>query len=213
MTERPWFENKDFTSLEIRKHKSLADHAIVKTIRISDVRYINELMGRIERIPANGDMMISFSGTAEHIELVVYSGDQVQAIDVIQKGFKTPSTGFNPKNDYEREIYAEIDAMLFPALEKILPKVEHVEFDFGDFFLEYTGSRFVDLAPVTLAFNIAQFYFRDKNGKTQSIEISAGQLPPRPFDLEAAGSKISLLTYHSKEQKRIYPGFFQVVRG
>ena len=112
MTERPWFAHKDFTSLEIRKHKSLADHAIVKTVRIADVEYINELVARIEQIPANGDMMISFSGAAEHIELVFYSGDQVQTIDVIQKGFKTPSTGFNTKNEYEKEIYAEIDAML-----------------------------------------------------------------------------------------------------
>ena len=112
MTERPWFAHKEFTSLEIRKHKSLADHAIVKTVRIADVEYINDLVARIEQIPANGDMMISFSGAAEHIELVFYSGDQVQTIDVIQKGFKTPSTGFNTKNEYEKEIYAEIDAML-----------------------------------------------------------------------------------------------------
>jgi hypothetical protein len=213
MTERPWFAHKEFTSLEIRKHKSLADHAIVKAIKIGDVRYINELVGRIEQIPANGDMMISFSGAAEHIELVFYSGDRVQAIDVIQKGFKTPSTGFNPKNDYEKEVYAEIDAVLFPALEKILPKVEHVEFDFGDFSLEYTGSRFVDLAPVSLSFDIAAFELRAKGGKTQSIEIYAGQVPPGPMDLEVDGVKISLLTYHSKEQKRIYPGFFQVVGG
>jgi hypothetical protein len=213
MTERAWFAHKDFTSLEIRKHKSLADHAIVKTIKISDGRYINELVGRIGQIPANGDMMVSFSGAAEHIELIFYSGDQGQAIDVIQKRFKTPSTGFNPKDDYEREVYAELDAMLLPALEKILPKVEHVEFDFGDFSVVYKGSRFVDLAPVTLSFDIAQFELRDKNGKTQSIEVYAGQVPPGPLDLEVDGVKISLLTYHSKEQKRIYPGFFQVVRG
>jgi hypothetical protein len=107
MTDRPWFAHKEFTSLEIRKHKSLADHAIVKAIKIADVSYINELVGRIGQIPANGDMMISFSGAAEHIELVFYSGDQVQVIDVIQKGFKTPSTGFNTKNEYEKEIYGE----------------------------------------------------------------------------------------------------------
>ena len=111
----------------------------------------------------------------------------------------------------KKEVYAEIDAMLFPAIDKIMPKVQDVEFDFGDFSLVYKGSRLVDLAPGTLFFNIAEFDFRDKYGRTQSIEISAGQLPPRPFDLEAAGSKISILTYHSKEQKRIYPGFFQVV--
>jgi hypothetical protein len=156
-------------------------------------------------------MMISFSGAAEHIELVFYSGDQVQAIDVIQKGFKTPSTGFNTKNDYEKELYAEIDAVLFPALEKILPKVEDVEFDFGGWSLVYKGSRFVDLAPVSLSFDIAAFELRDKDGRTQSIDIYAGQVPPGPFEVVVAGWKISILTYHSKEGKRIYPGFFQVV--
>ena len=92
MTHRPWFAHKEFTSLDIRKHTSLADHALVKAVRIADVGYIHALAGRIEQIPANGDMMISFSGAAEHIELTFYSGEQVQTVDVIQKGFKTPST-------------------------------------------------------------------------------------------------------------------------
>jgi hypothetical protein len=60
----------------------------------------------------------------------------------------------------------------------------------------FAHKDFTSLAPVTLSFDIAKFDFRDKNGKTKSTEISAGQLPPRPFDLDAAGSKISLLTYH-----------------
>ncbi|MDR3713102.1 MAG: hypothetical protein P4L51_09835 [Puia sp.] len=119
MMERPWFTNKDFTSLEIRKNKSLADHAVVKEIRIADVAYINKLASRIEQIPADGDMMISFSGMAEHIELLFCSGDGIQEIQVIQKGFKTPSTGFNTRNDFEKTLYAEIDAMLFPAMDTV----------------------------------------------------------------------------------------------
>ena len=122
--DRPWFTDKNFTSLVIRKNKSLADHTVVKSVTITDAEYIGKLAARIEQIPADGDMMISFSGEAEHIELVFFSGEKVEEIDVIQKGFKTPSTGFNIKNDYERELYAEIDAVLFPAIGKIVPKVE-----------------------------------------------------------------------------------------
>ena len=130
--DRPWFTDKNFTSLEIRKNESLADHTVVRSVTITDVGYIGKLAGRIAQIPPNGDMMISFSGGAEHIELVFYSGDKVQGIDVIQKGFKTPSTGFNTKNDYEKGLYAEIDAVLFPARGKIAPKV--VGMIYPDFF-------------------------------------------------------------------------------
>lgn len=207
--DRPWFTDRNFTSLEIRKNKSLADHAVVRSVTITDVGYIGKLAGRIAQIPPNGDMMISFSGAAEHIELVFYSGDKVQEIDVIQKGFKTPSTGFNTKNDYEKGLYAEIDAVLFPATGKIVPKVEGLLLDFGDFSLCYKGTRFEDLAPVTQSFHIAEFAYVDKKGNTQSIEISSGQLSPRPFVIKANG--LSILTFHSKEEQRIYPDFFQVV--
>lgn len=66
-------------------------------------------------------------------------------------------------------------------------------------------------APVTLSFHIAGFSFTDKGDNTRLIEISAGQLPPRPFYIETHG--LSILTFHSKEGKHIYPDFFQVVTG
>jgi hypothetical protein len=207
--DRPWFTDKNFTSLEIRKNKSLSDHTVVRSVTITDVGYIGKLAGRIAQIPPNGDMMISFSGAAEHIELAFYSGDKVQEIDIIQKGFKTPSTGFNTKNDDEKAVYAEIDAVLFPAMGKIAPKVEGLLLDFGGFSLCYKGTRFEDLAPVTLSFHIAEFAFVDKKGNTESIEIFSGQVPPEPFVIKANG--LSILTFYSKDEQRIYPDFFQVV--
>jgi hypothetical protein len=209
MMDRPWFTGKNFSSLEIRKNKSLADHAVVRSVTITDVTYIGKLTARIEQIPPDGDMMISFSGAAEHIELIFYSGDQVQEIDVIQKGFKTPSTGFNTKNDYEKELYAELDALLFPATGKLLPKVVGLTLDFGDFTLHYKGTRFEDLAPATLSFHIAEFVFADKNGHTEAIAIYDGQLPPPPYTIKANG--LTILTFHAEDDKRIYPDFFQVV--
>ena len=210
MMDRPWFTDKNFSALEIRKNKSLADHTVVRSVTITDVKYIGKLAGRIEQIPPDGDMMISFSGAAEHIELVFHSADGVQEIDVIQKGFKTPSTGFNTKNDYEKELYAELDALLFPATGKLLPKVEGLALDFGAFTLQYNGTRFEDLAPVTLSFHIAEFTFTDKNGRTEAIAIYDGQNPPPPFVIKANG--LTILTFHSKDDKRIYPDFFQVVQ-
>lgn len=207
--DRPWFTDKNFTSLVIRKDKSLADHMVVKSVTITDTGYIGKLAARIGQIHPNGDMMISFSGAAEHIKLIFFSGEKMQEIDVIQKGFKTPSTGFNTKNDYEKELYAEIDAVLFPAIDKIVPKVEGLALDFGDFSLCYKGTRFEDLAPVTLSFHIAEFTFTDKKGNTQLIEIYAGQLPPQPFVIKAGG--LTILTFRSKEEKRLYPDFFQVI--
>ena len=211
MTDAPWFTNTDFTSLEIKKYKSLADHTILNEVRIGDGAYIQRLAGRIAQIPPDGDMMISFADTAEHTELLFYSGEQVQQIDIIQRGFKTPSTGFNIKNALEKEIYGEIDAVLLPAVDKLLPKVENVEFNFGDFSLLYQGKDFVDLAPATVSFTVDTFTFRDGDGNIQLIKISSGQLPPQPVVLKTGGVTISLLTFHSKEQKRLYPDFFQVV--
>jgi len=156
-------------------------------------------------------MMISFSGAAEHIELVFYSGGKAEEIDVIQKGFKTPSTGFNSNDDYEKEVYAEIDAILFPAIDKRVPKVRGLTLDYGGFSLCYKGAHFEDMAPVTLSFHIDQFDFSDSKGNTQSIGISAGQLPPQPFVIKGTG--LTLLTFRSNNGKRIYPDFFQVVKG
>jgi hypothetical protein len=62
---------------------------------------------------------------------------------------------------------------------------------------------------VTLSFTIAEFTFVDKKGNTQQIGISAGQLPPQPIVVKDSG--LSILTFHSKEEKRLYPDFFQVV--
>lgn len=207
--DRPWFTDKNFTSLVIRKDKSLANHTVMKSVTITDTEYIGKLAARIEQIPPNGDMMVSFSGEAEYIQLVFFSGDEMQEIDVIQKAFKTPSTGFNTKNDFEKELYEEINAVLFPAIDKIVPKIEGLVMDFGGFTLRYEGTRFENLAPVTLSFHIAGFTFVSRKGNSQLIEISAGQLPPQPFVI--TGNGLFLLSFHSKEDKRLYPDFFQVV--
>jgi len=106
---------------------------------------------------------------AEYIQLIFFSGDKMQEINVIQKGFKTPSTGFNSKNDYEKELYGEIDALLYPGMDKIVAKVAGLQLDFGNFSLCYKGTRSVDHAPATLSFHIAEFTFEDKKGVSRML--------------------------------------------
>jgi hypothetical protein len=211
MMGRPWFTDKNFTSLVIEKHKSLADHTVERTVTITDTRYIGKFAARIEQIPADGDMMKSFAEDAGRIQLTFFSADSTQKIDVIRGRFKTPSTGFNSINDYEKELYEEIQAVLFPELDKIVPKIEGLNLDFGDFSLCYKGTRFEDHTPANLSLHIATFTFADGKGNAQIIQISAGQLPPQPALIKADG--LTILTFHSKEGKRLYPDLFQVIAG
>ena len=72
-----WFTDKNFTSLEIQKDISLADHTLVKSVTITDTGHIGKFVARIEQIPTDGDMMKSFSDEAEYIKLVFFSGDKM----------------------------------------------------------------------------------------------------------------------------------------
>ena len=209
--ERNWFDFKDFTSLDIKKHKSIADHRVVKSIKVNDLGFINALASRIEKIPSNGDMMISFAGGAEYIELLFISGEKIQQVEIIQKGFKTPSTGFNSKNEYESAIYTDIDALLFPAIGKKIPKIENLKLDFGEFSIEYKGHEFRDFAPVSISFNTDMFILSDRKGNEKKIEISSGQLPPQPFSVTVNNIKISIITFSKDAKDRIYPGYFKVM--
>lgn len=118
--KNPWFQNKNCASLEIKKYKSISNHDIIKSVKIDDAKFIQSLMERIEKIPPDGDRMKSFGGGAEQIDLVFYSGDKAETIQIFEKSFKTPSTGFNSKNEIETNLYNEIDAILFHGINKII---------------------------------------------------------------------------------------------
>jgi hypothetical protein len=107
-----WFPHRNFTSLVINQHHTIADHRIINSLTISDAKLIQALMDSIEKIPANGDMMISFASDAEHITLNFYEDGKIHQLDIISRRFKTPSTGFNNRNDHEAELYKYIEALL-----------------------------------------------------------------------------------------------------
>ena len=108
-----WFPHNNFTSLVINQHYSLADHRVQNSVTIQDIETIQDLISKIETIPANGDMMVSFAGTAEHITLDFHENGRVHQLDIISRRFKTPSTGFNTRgNDIEAALYKHIEDLL-----------------------------------------------------------------------------------------------------
>ena len=107
-----WFTNKNCTSLEIVQYMSISDHKVKQSVNITDIKVIDDLINRIEKINPQGDMYISFSEEAEEITLLFHSEEAVQRIEIIQGGFKTPSTSFNIRNEKERTLYKDIVALL-----------------------------------------------------------------------------------------------------
>ncbi len=108
-----WFINKIFTSLEIKKFKSISNHQIHTSVKINNEKIIQDLIARIEKINPNGEEMQSFAENAEYIELLFHSENQPQIIQIYQGKFKTPATGFNTgKNDVEMDLYNDITTLL-----------------------------------------------------------------------------------------------------
>jgi hypothetical protein len=212
MILRQWFQHKNATKLEIYVHRideDKSDPAIV----IEDSKAILHLMNRIEQIPANGNEMKSFGEETEVIDLCFYNGDDCQEIRNYRKRFKTPSTGFNAMgNEIEVKLYRDIDALLFPAINKIMLKVEGLQLQFNNFSITYTGSEFHDLAPATVSYTYYNFILKDKHQKEQSVQVISGQIPPQPLPIEVNGNSFILLTFHSKDEERLYPDYFQLVQ-
>ena len=209
--ERQWFTNKNCTSLEIKRYNSISDHEVKQSVKIGDLKFIQRLMNRIEKINSDGDKMKSFSRDAELIELLFNSENGPQTIQIIQHGFKTPSTGFNSTNEVEESLYNDINELLLPGFNHTIPLVTNLELMLPGFSITYTGSETQDLAPATVSFTVNKFQLRDKKGQEQTIKIRSGQTPPQPIKVEVNGKEFTILTYQTKELQRLYPDYFQIV--
>lgn len=211
---RLWFNTKDCAVLEIKKYKSISVHQVISAVRIEDQHSVKKIMERIEKIPVDGDMMKSFGHDAESIDLFFHcAGETTQKVEIYQKRFKTPSTGFNSgRNEAESLLYYDIDALLFPDLEKKILKLINVEFKFNDFSLTYLGEITSQKIPATVSWTRDQFLLKDKTNTEKAIEIVSGQLSPPPYNFAILNLGFTLLTYQTEMQDRLYPDYFQVIQ-
>ena len=206
-----WLQHKNATRLDIYIHQ-IYQHKMDPDLVIEDTKAIKSLMDRIEQLPADGDIMKSFSPDAEEIDLCFYYEGKCQQIEIYQGKFKTPSTGFNSNaNESEKKLYNDIVALLFPSINKQLLKIEELELKFNNFSITYKGNELTDMALVTASFTKDKFVIKDKNDQEQQVAITSGQLTPQPLLIKVNHSKMEILTYQTKEQQRLYPDYFQLV--
>lgn len=112
-SDRPWFTQTHFSSLEIIKFDSNKKGTKKKSVIIDDIKLIEYFVTSIKQIPSNGKLMISFSKEAERIELLFWSNNEFEKICIIEGRFKTPSTGFNMGDvQIETDLYKNIEALL-----------------------------------------------------------------------------------------------------
>jgi hypothetical protein len=158
--------------------------------------------------------MVSFGPDAESIDLLFHCDNKtIQTVEIYQKKFKTPSTGFNSgTNEVESLLYSDIDALLFPDLNKRILKIKNVALKFKDFSLTYLGAVASEKTLATVSWTSDRFMMKDNSDKEQIIEISSGQLPPAPYNFDIGKVGFTLLTHQAGMTHRLYPDYFQVVR-
>lgn len=211
---RQWFTSGECTALEIRKYQSISMPHIVSAVTIEDSKVIQAIMTRIKGISVAGDVMKSFGPDAECVDLLFHGADgAIQKVAVYHERFKTPSTGFHSgPSETESALYADIDALLFPATGKLMLKTRDLELDFGEFSLTYLGETPSDTAPVSASWLVTQFLLKEKSGRSTMIRITSGQLAPRAYDVELDQEGFTLLTYETRTKQRLYPDYFQVIQ-
>jgi hypothetical protein len=210
--DRPWFKNKNFTTLNIKKYKSVSEHKIVAELAIVDVKAVKKIVERIEKIPTDGDRMVSFGPQAQHTQLIFTGEDSKSTIEIYQKGFKTPSTGFNSDgNIAEKTLEEDIMGLLTPALNTKLLKIENLDLKFKDFSVTYKGSE-TTTAPVTASFSTETYIVKDKVGKEQKVQITSGQTGPKPQKFEVNQKTYSLLPLKSSKGEDLLPDYFEITQ-
>lgn len=215
---RPWFTNKNCKTLEIKKFKSVSNHDVTHEILITDVKAVEKIMTRIEKISANGDMMVSFGPDADFTQLIFNceSADPKvpprQIVEIYQKGFKTPSTGFNSEDKKtERALIDDLFNLLSPDVNKKLLKIENLEYKIDKFSVTFKGSD-TKTAPVTVTTHTETYIVKDKTGNEQKVEITSGQLPPKPEKFEVNKHQYSLQTLNSSKGESLLPDYFEITK-
>jgi hypothetical protein len=211
MTDRPWFIHSEFNKLVLTNFKSISDKAILHQFSIEDKNVIQYLLKCIQAIPTNGDMMISFGPDVPYLKLSFEGVDYSDLIHFYRNKIKTPSTGFNSEQSQaEISLYHDLEALLYPDLNKRILRIENFPIEFPTFSISYLGSMFEDHAPVSLSFHKDVFLVTSKNGIEVRMTISSGQLPPQPKEFKVAGKTYILCTYKTSMKESVYPMYFLV---
>lgn len=203
MSDRLWFQKKDFTQLVLTKRKAISDDRVVATVRFPDGDGVRRVMGLIEAIPANGDEMKSWGESASLIALEFTGGDAVKRDDIIEGKFKTPSTGFNSMRGPEESLLAAgIDGLLDPRPGAPVFKCVGLPVKYKEFEIVPRGT--------TRTSDRESYELRTRGRPALILEVFSSQTPPAPVEFKIGKTSYLLRSYETEDGRRLYPDFFQI---
>ena len=125
MTSQLWFPHHSFTSLGIKKYKSMGSSRILKQLFIHDEALIQRIIARIEEIPTLGDLKIVLDEKSEKMELIFMAANEKHCILILNQRFQMPATGlFSSSNDFEEKLYTNLDTLIHPNRKKKFAKLQ-----------------------------------------------------------------------------------------
>ena len=216
LKKNQWFNNKNCNELSIYKHKSISDDRVLVSTAIKEKSAIDEIIKRIEALPAEGDKYISFGKNAKRTVLKFSCADSdLKNIEIINSKFKTPATSFiSSKNKNEQDLVRDIEALVQPSLKKRFIKLKNHPIKIKDFtitFLEDIHMPQPDDGSTVGPTHYAVFMVNPEASPNQTVlKILSGQVPPSPQAFVVGKKIYYLLTYESLAQERLYPDYFQI---
>ncbi len=215
---KTWFTETGFKKMKISSFPSLNEKIASKQFESNDHEAIQSLVARIEKIAANGDMMKSLSEDSTYITLeFATAAGQSETIKLYERGFKTPTTGFNiAPSDEERQLAMDIRSILNARLGEKLLKVAGVTIQGDGFTITYLGHNFRKNdepgMPTIGPTNEDSFEVTDSAGNKKKVSVWSGQTPPQdtPFNINKTTYIIS--TFKNSKGQQLYPGYFEVTK-
>lgn len=108
-----WFEQKKCQSLEIKDFLKIGDKKPQKTKTVLDLKAIEQVMMKIEKLPTEGEMFKDFSDDTPVIILEFNCGGMKQSVEFYRGLVKTPGTSFLMGHSQEQaEIFKLVQTLL-----------------------------------------------------------------------------------------------------
>jgi hypothetical protein len=209
-----WFVHQNFSALEIEIYTHASDKKPAKIAKTENSDFIKMMVAKISAIPAEGQEMIEFTPAVPYTVLSFKTTDgKIDKVELYGSLVKTPATSFNSAPEENEKFVSAVEAGLrSPEANKYIPMIENFPVHFPGVTITYLAQKNSDFAPVTVKLTHYSFELKfDKGGEKKIIEISAGQVAPKPYEFEVAGKKAKLTIFESGEKTFRYPYFYKLI--
>jgi len=206
MEQLKWFEKFGCEKLIITQYENVASEKILKKISIEDKNYIRSLQGLINQLPTKGEIEKEMSSEADFLTLQFVCDGKDKVINFFDSKIQTPHSSFySASHNPGSKIWEQI-SLHFKTAEVGKPAImcKGLKISFKDFDVDFMGLEDRTPKNTTASSYVETFIITNHKDKSQiKIEITSGQLPPRPESFTLNGTSYIMSTFTSQDGKRL----------